>query len=168
MTASVASGINDLLVLKSSGSSFENFIRDEFTTLVEVSDRIFSTSVDLQYAFTPVSLGPHADLSARLSALGSEQTYDAVAARGRSITLDVFATDASASVQATLYKMAGLLVKEHAQLESAAYALPNKHYVPVDMKYLGIDNMSPANAEVFLPLAAPSGLITATVSRVSK
>ncbi|EEB91136.1 hypothetical protein MPER_10554, partial [Moniliophthora perniciosa FA553] len=43
----VASGISDLLVLKSTGSAFHSFIRDEYTTLAEVNDRIFSTSVDL-------------------------------------------------------------------------------------------------------------------------
>lgn len=129
--------------MKSSGSSFENFVRDEFTTLVEVNDRIFSTAVDLQYTFSPVSLGAHTDLASKLASLGKEHAYNDVAARARNITLDVFATDASASVQATLYRMAGLLVQEHAQLASAAYALPNKHYVPVDMKYLGIDNMTP-------------------------
>ena len=41
-------------VLKSSGSAFENFVRDEFTTLVEVNDRIFSTSIDLKYVFDPI------------------------------------------------------------------------------------------------------------------
>lgn len=35
--------------MKTTGSSFENFYRDEFTTLPEVSDRIFSTSIALEY-----------------------------------------------------------------------------------------------------------------------
>lgn len=33
MKATVSAGIKDLLVLKSTGSSFENFVRDEFRTL---------------------------------------------------------------------------------------------------------------------------------------
>ncbi|THH09033.1 hypothetical protein EW145_g2310 [Phellinidium pouzarii] len=61
--------------------------------------------------------------------------------------------------------MAAQLVAEHGRLESVGYALPNRHYVPVDMKYVGIENMTPAKAEVFCPLAAPSGLISATVAR---
>lgn len=165
MTATVTSGINDLLVLKSSGSAFENFVRDEFTTLVEVNDRIFSTAVDLQYTFSPISLGQHDSLLETLSSLKKSYTFDEVASRAREITLDIFATDESASVQATLYKMASLIVSEHANVVKCGYALPNKHYVPVDMKYIGLDNMTPANAEVFCPIAAPSGLITATVSR---
>ena len=48
-------------VLKSTGSAFEDFVRDEYTTLVEVDDRIFSTSVDLTYTFVPVSIGAPQD-----------------------------------------------------------------------------------------------------------
>jgi urate oxidase len=43
-------------VLKSAGSAFENFVRDEYTTLVEVDDRIFSTSVDLRYTYGEVGV----------------------------------------------------------------------------------------------------------------
>jgi len=28
-------------------------------------------------------------------------------------------------------------------VDRATYTLPNKHYIPVDMKYIGIDNTSP-------------------------
>lgn len=28
-------------------------------------------------------------------------------------------------------------------MDRATYTLPNKHYIPVDMKYIGIDNTSP-------------------------
>jgi len=61
--------------------------------------------------------------------------------------------------------MAQRIITENASVQNVSYALPNKHYIPVDMKYLGIDNTSPAAAEVFVPIAHPSGLITATVSR---
>ena len=35
------------------------------------------------------------------------------------------------------------LIKENAGVDRATYTLPNKHYLPVDMKYIGIDNTSP-------------------------
>jgi urate oxidase len=44
--AELRSGLKDLLVLKSTGSAFEDFVRDEFTTLPEVDDRIMSTAID--------------------------------------------------------------------------------------------------------------------------
>jgi hypothetical protein len=65
------------------------------------------------------------------------------AALARQITLDVFATDESASVQATLYKMAQRLLTENAHIARVTYRLPNKHYIPVDMRYIGIDNLTP-------------------------
>jgi urate oxidase len=46
-------------------------------------------------------------------------------------------------MQATLYKMAQRLISENAHLDSVTYTLPNKHYLPVDMKYIGVDNITP-------------------------
>ena len=45
--------------------------------------------------------------------------------------------------QATLYKMAQRVLAENAGVESVRYELPNKHYIPVDMKYIGVDNTTP-------------------------
>jgi len=170
MTAKVTSGISGLLVLKSTGSAFTSFIRDEYTTLVEVDDRIFSTSIDLSYTFSPLQLGAQAndakeDVKIANLAEGSAWDCETVCEKARGVTLEVFAVDESASVQATLYKMASRIIAENAHVQSVSYKLPNKHYVPVDMRYLGVDNLTPAKAEVFLPLDSPSGLITATVAR---
>ncbi|EIW52188.1 uricase [Trametes versicolor FP-101664 SS1] len=173
IVAHVTSGVRGLLVLKTTGSAFESFVRDEYTTLVEVDDRIFSTSIDLTYKYAPLPIPAPADGEGKVfdyaptaeAAKGTAWDGDAVAAVARDITLEVFALDESASVQATLYKMAQRMITEQQHVLSVTYKLPNKHYVPVDMKYIGIDNMSPPKAEVFLPLSAPSGLISATVSR---
>ncbi|KII84316.1 hypothetical protein PLICRDRAFT_95300 [Plicaturopsis crispa FD-325 SS-3] len=170
IVADVSAGISDLLVLKTTESSFENFVRDEYTTLVEVDDRIFSTSVDLSYTFSRVSIPTPSDAKKLEFAVPEVQAGgvwdgDAVARRARAVTLEVFAGDNSASVQATLYKMAQRVVAENAHVDSVTYALPNKHYIPVDMRYIGVDNLSPASAEVFMPIAAPSGLISATITR---
>ena len=45
--------------------------------------------------------------------------------------------------QATLYKMAQRVLAENAGVETVRYVLPNKHYIPVDMKYIGVDNTTP-------------------------
>ncbi|KAJ3807285.1 hypothetical protein F5876DRAFT_48361 [Lentinula aff. lateritia] len=170
--ARISAGVNDLLVLKSSGSSFTSFIRDEYTRLKGVDDRIFSTSVDQNYTFAPFSISPPKDenkLDIVIPALDQAEAgsvWDAtVLDRARTITLEVFAEDESASVQATLYKMGQRIIAENAGVQTVSYALPNKHYIPVDMSYMGVDNLTPAKAEVFQPVAAPSGLTSATVSR---
>lgn len=107
ITASVTSGLKDLLVIKTTESAFENFVRDEYTTLVEVNDRIFSTSVDLTYTFAPISIPKPADGQGKFfdapltgdAAKGTAWDGDALAASTREVTLEVFATDNSASVQ---------------------------------------------------------------------
>jgi len=95
-------------VLKSSGSAFTNFIRDEYTTLVEVDDRIFSTSIDLEYVFSAVEIVSPADpkqldfaLRQGFEVEGQGGVWDAqgVAERARKVTLETFAEDESASVQ---------------------------------------------------------------------
>lgn len=35
------------------------------------------------------------------------------------------------------------IIAENAGVQSVSYALPNKHYIPVDMRYIGIDNLTP-------------------------
>lgn len=97
-------------VLKSTGSAFEGFIRDEYTTLVEVPERILSTSVDLEYRFAPVSIPIPTDPELLDfgfpknvgEAKGTIWDAPGVAERARTATLDLFATDESASVQVRL------------------------------------------------------------------
>lgn len=45
--------------------------------------------------------------------------------------------------QATLFKMGQRVIAENAGVDQVTYQLPNKHYIPVDMKYLGVDNLTP-------------------------
>ena len=47
----VQSGIRDLVILKSTGSGFENYPKDEFTTLPETADRILATSFSATWRF---------------------------------------------------------------------------------------------------------------------
>src|ERR1043166_3006195 len=56
-TKTVRSGIRDLVILKSTGSGFENYPKDEFTTLPETGDRILATSFSAtwSYAKKPVN-----------------------------------------------------------------------------------------------------------------
>ncbi|KAF7773434.1 hypothetical protein Agabi119p4_5601 [Agaricus bisporus var. burnettii] len=175
LIASVSAGISDLLVLKSTGSSFTDFIQDEFTTLIPVDDRIFSTSIDLTYTFQDISIPLPKEEKKKVEfevvVREGEEGYkgsvwdEGVFERARKATVEVFANDESASVQATLFKMGQRIIEENEGIREVRYALPNKHYIPVNMEYIGIDNLTPAKAEVFCPIGAPSGLISATISR---
>jgi urate oxidase len=140
----VGAGIADLLVLKSAGSAFDNFMRDEYTTLPDTRDRILSTSLtatwryrDLDVEFTP--------------------TWNAV----RRMLLDVFAEHQSESVQHTLYAMGQAVLDNIDIVAGIRIVMPNKHHLPVDLSRLGLPNRN----EVFVPTDEPYGLIEATLTR---
>lgn len=120
------SSIKDLLVLKSTGSMFYGFVRDEFTTLPETHDRILSTDVDAAWTWKP--LPDVAAVEAQVS------IFDKAWADARDITFTTFAEENSPSVQSTMYIMCEKILAAAPQTQSASYALPNKHYFEIGTK----------------------------------
>jgi hypothetical protein len=47
--------------------------------------------------------------------------------------------------------MAERILAENKHVQTVSYSLPNKHYIPVDMRYAGIDNLTPYVPRFFLP-----------------
>ncbi|KAJ2773022.1 hypothetical protein GGI18_004786 [Coemansia linderi] len=154
------SGFYDLEVLKTTNSSFTDFWRDELTTLPEMADRVLSTKVLCQWTF----------VSDDLEALRAAP-FDRIFAGAKRNTLDVFANDprawVHASVQSALYVMADRILNDFADVDDVYYALPNIHYFPFDLSKFGLKNLQ-ADAQVYMPIADPSGYITATISRPPK
>ena len=140
----VAGGLTDLVVLKSTGSEFRGFQRDRFTTLAEADDRILATAVTATWRFAT----PDAD-------------FDATYAGARDRMLEVFAATHSRALQQTLYAMGEAVLAEHEELTSISFSMPNKHHFLVDLEPFGLDNPG----EVFFAADRPYGLIEATVER---
>jgi urate oxidase len=103
----IDSGVAGYLMIKTTGSAFEGFLRDEYTTLPEASDRILATSLDATWRHN-----------------GSAD-WDKVM---KTIT-DTFAAHASKSVQHTLYAI-GEAVLERFEIERIRLTMPNRHYLP--------------------------------------
>ena len=121
----ISGSIDKLLILKTTGSAFHGFIRDKYTTLAETHDRLFSTEVYNKWEFRPFdSLG---------SIISKQSIFDKVYESVRTVTLKVFAEDDSASVQATMYKMAQEILSKNVDLTQISYVLPNKHYFMIPM-----------------------------------
>ncbi|OAA57251.1 uricase [Cordyceps fumosorosea ARSEF 2679] len=153
----INSGIADLTVLKSTGSAFHGFVRDEFTTLPETWDRIMSTDVDASWDWKVFP-----DLAAVRAAA---PRFDAAHEAARAITFKRFADDNSASVQATMYKMSEDILAAVPEVNKVYYSLPNKHYFELDLSWhKGIKNTG-KDAEVYVPQSNPNGLIKVEVSR---
>lgn len=171
----IRSKIEKLLVLKSTGSAFHGFHRDEFTRLPETWDRILSTEVEAGWKWQTFKDANEA----------KAVDFNAAHTKAREITMKTFAEDNSASVQATMYKMCEQILAAVPLVAEVDYALPNKHYFEVGRSYLlhvsvsllircsdlswykGLKNTG-KDATVFAPQSDPNGLIFCTVSRKPK
>ncbi|KAG6022549.1 hypothetical protein E4U41_002235 [Claviceps citrina] len=153
----ITSAIAGLSVLKTTGSAFHGFVRDEYTTLPETWDRILATDVDASWKWNTF-----ADLEAVEQSVAK---FDQAWGAAREITLRLFAEDNSASVQNTMYKMSEQILDAVPETESVAYSLPNKHNFELDLSWhKGLKNLG-ADAEVYVPQTCPNGLIKCEVSR---
>jgi len=140
----IESGIEDLIVLKTTKSGFVGFIKDCYTSLPESSDRIFCTSVkaDWRYKNTESATG--------------EAWRDI-----RRTIIETFAGHDSLSVQHTLYAMGEAVLEKFAEVEEISFSLPNIHCLPVDFTRFGLEN----DNRIFMPTDEPHGLIEARLSR---
>ncbi|KAK0761778.1 hypothetical protein N5P37_004577 [Trichoderma harzianum] len=153
----INSGIEGLTVLKSTGSAFHGFVRDEYTTLGETWDRILSTDVDATWKWKTF-----ADVAAVREAVPK---FNPAWEQAREITLTRFAEDESASVQNTMYKMCEQILGAVPETELVTYSLPNKHFFELDLSWhKGIKNTG-KDAEVYVPQSNPNGLIKCEVAR---
>ena len=140
----VGAGVRDLVVLKSTGSEFKGFLRDDFTTLPEADDRVLATSLTAAWRY---AAGEH----------DWNGTYDDV----RRLLLGAFATTYSRALQETLYAMGTAVLEALPRVAEIRFSAPNKHHHLVDLSPFGIDN----DGEVFIAADRPYGLIEATVTR---
>jgi urate oxidase len=143
--AVVVSGLHDLVVLKSTGSEFKGFLRDEYTTLPDADDRILATALRAEWTY------------ARATDVDWDATYAAV----RALLLATFATTYSRALQETLYAMGRAVLEAREEVEQISFSAPNKHHFLVDLAPFGLDNPG----EVFVAADRPYGLIEATVLR---
>jgi urate oxidase len=140
----ISSGIEDLLVLKTTDSGFVGFIKDQYTTLPEVTDRIFATVVKASWVYVE-----------------GEINFNESWNEARQLLIETFAAHDSLSVQQTLYAMGNTVLESRNEIAEISLSLPNKHCLPVDLMVFGIDNPN----EVFQPVDEPHGLIEATLKR---
>lgn len=103
---SLESGVAGYLLMKTTGSAFEGFLRDEHTTLPEASDRILATSLDAIWS--------------------GEANWDEV----MKTIADTFAAHESKSVQHTLYAIGEAVLGRFDKVERIRLTMPNKHYLP--------------------------------------
>ncbi|MFO0860278.1 MAG: urate oxidase [Phycisphaerales bacterium] len=140
----LAGGIRDFVILKSTDSAFAGYMKDPFTTLPETRDRIFATSVTADWQYND---------GARDFAQARTQIRDAL--------VRTFAAHKSESVQQTLYAMGEAALQRCAAISRIRLSLPNKHCLLINLQPFGMENPN----EIFVPTDEPHGLIEATIER---
>jgi len=141
----VVSGVDDLVVLNTTGSEFHGFHQDRYTTLPETFDRILATAVTARWRHT----------SADATDWGESHRQ---AARH---LLEAFSDTHSLSLQQTLHAMGERVLRNRPELAEVRLSLPNKHHFLVDLTPFELDNPG----EVFFAADRPYGLIEGAVSR---
>jgi urate oxidase len=142
----LASGVQDLVILKSAGSAFADFHRDEFTTLPETQDRILATRMASKWTFATKP----ADYNK-----ANEDILNAM--------LECFVANDSPSVQKTMYDMGLAALNRCPEISDVNLVMPNLHCLLIDLKPFGKTNPN----TLFVPTDAPHGLIEATIARES-
>jgi urate oxidase len=138
------SGVRELVVLKTSGSAWEEFLRDELTTLPDTNDRLLATSLTAGWVYQK-----------------APASYAAANANIIQAMLETFATRFSPSVQATQYYMGEAALNACPEISEVSLTMPNLHYLLIDLAPFKIIN----DKELFVPTDAPQGWIESTVVR---
>lgn len=146
----VLGGLQDLVVLKSTGSEFRGFPRDRYTTLAETDDRILATSVSATWRYGSVG-----------GRDGADTDFDALHARIVAAMTTAFADTHSLALQQTIHAMGAAALDAVDEIDEIRIVCPNKHHFLVDLTPFGQDNPG----EVFIAADRPYGLISATLTR---
>jgi urate oxidase len=140
----VIGGLKDLVVLKSTGSEFHDFLEDEYTILEPTRDRVMSTSLVAKWRFTTTDVD-------------WETVYPVV----KQIIIEKFATVHSLALQQTLFQIGKAILETFEYVAEVRLSAPNIHHFVYDLSPFGLEN----NNEVFNADDRPYGLIQATVTR---
>jgi urate oxidase len=146
--AIVLSGISDLVLLSSTGSEFQGFLKDEFTTLPETDDRILATALVAKWRHS------------RVDGVDWDASYAAVVQN----LLETFAGTYSRALQETLHAMGCAVLDSREEVAEIRFSAPNKHHFLVDFGGFKVDGLT-NDGEVFIAADRPYGLIEAQVTR---
>jgi urate oxidase len=142
---SIKSGIDGLVILKTTKSAFTGYIKDKLTTLKPATDRIFGTNATVTWPF----------------AEGATPDYAQVRTRIVAALLKEFAAHDSMSVQHTLFDMGKAALAAAPEIERITLTMPNLHHLLADLGPFGQNNPN----HIFVPIDEPHGYIEATIER---
>jgi len=152
----VSAGLNGLRVLKTTQTAFKNFVRDEYRSLPDADDRLFSTVVAGRWVYSRLV-----------------KDYDAAFETVKAAILEGFAGPAeggvfSPSVQNTQNIIQKDVLKKIPEVSEIGLAMPNAHYFDFDFSKFPLLKEAlerPGLGSVYYPVDKPSGMIVSTLGR---
>ncbi|XP_042215490.1 uricase-like [Homarus americanus] len=149
----VTTGLEGMRVLKTTQSAFVNFVSDEFRTLPDMKDRIFSTIVSSSWQYNKHKGVDFGKIWVTILKIINDK-FSGPPDTG------IF----SPSVQNTVHLIQQAALTDVPEISQIKVTMPNKHYYTVDLsKFKEVGSKD--NNEVFLPVDTPSGNIMAVLSR---
>jgi urate oxidase len=140
----VRSGLENLVVLKTTNLAFEDFKKDPYTTLQEEGDRILSTIIHADWLYT-----------------GEEAEFGPLWHAVRQMLLETFVEHKSLSLQHALYAMGQAILNNFENVSEIHLSLPSTQFHLADLVPLGMDNPG----TVYLPTEEPHVVIEATLKK---
>ena len=140
------SGLEELSVMKTAGQTFENFLRDPYTTLEENCHGILSTAINAVWAY---------EISE------PELPFSTIWHGVRKTLLETFAAHEGKSLQNSLYVIGQAVLDNFEAVSEIRLWMPDNYCPLVNLKPFGMDN----EKEVFAPLDEPRGVAAATLRR---
>ncbi len=141
---SIRSGVDGLVILKTTKSEFTGYIKDRLTTLKPATDRIFATHATVAWDY----------------ATGAP-AFDDARVRIMTALLKVFADHHSMSVQHTIFDMGKAALHAAPEISRIKLTMPNMHHLLADLSPFGQDNPN----HIFVATDEPHGYIEATIER---
>lgn len=142
--AVMQSGLRGFTFMKTTQSGWEDFVEDEYRTLADTADRIAATAMDANWTWADAPVD-----------------YATTNAKVLDILIEVFGTTYSYGVQDSMYRMGEAVLAAIPEITEISFAMPNKHYIPINLTPFGLENPG----TVFLPTDEPHGQIDATIRR---
>ena len=143
----VVSGIASMMLVKTAGSKFTHFVRDEFTTLADDDDRILQVELNADWRCDSMA-----------------EDWNTSRATTRAALVETFAQHESESLQQTLHELGQAALLACRQIHTIELVLLNRHLHSVDLT----SPSSKKESSVFVPTDVPYGKIRGTVLRDSR
>lgn len=143
-TADVSSGFRGLRMIKTRGSSFGGFFRDEYTTLDETDERVLFAGLEADWDYGSLDVSWNETRQAILHELSH-----------------TFARHPSRSLQHTLHAMGEAVLSQCPPVRRISVRLENETQIAVDLSAFGLDN----SGALFVPGGQPVGRMSGIIAR---